>query len=61
VTEATVLEALRAVKDPQAGQDVVALGLVRDLTIEDSRVVRLAFTNQSAATRSSSTAERRGQ
>ena len=52
VTEATVLEALRAIKDPEQGKDVVALGMVRDLAIEDSRVsFTLAFTNQSSATK----------
>jgi ATP-binding protein involved in chromosome partitioning len=52
VTEATVLEALRAVKDPQQGKDVVELGLVRDLAIDESRVsFTLAFTNQSSATK----------
>ena len=50
VTEATVLEALRAVKDPERGKDVVELGLVRDLAIDDSRVsFTLAFTDQSSA------------
>jgi len=52
VTEATVLEALRTLKDPQQGKDVVELGLVRDLAIDDSRVsFTLAFTNQSSATK----------
>ena len=52
VTEATVLEALRSLKDPQQGKDVVELGLVRDLAIDDSRVsFTLAFTNQSSATK----------
>jgi ATP-binding protein involved in chromosome partitioning len=37
-TEAAILAALRGVTDPHLGQDVVALGLVKGLTIEDGRV-----------------------
>jgi ATP-binding protein involved in chromosome partitioning len=47
VTQDAVLAALRGVKDPQSQQDIVALGLVRDLAIEGDRVAfTLAFTSQ---------------
>jgi ATP-binding protein involved in chromosome partitioning len=50
LTEQTVLEALRTVKDPGSQQDVVALGLVRDLTVRDGEVsFTLAFTTQPPA------------
>lgn len=50
VTERTVLDALRTVKDPDSQQDVVTLGLVRDLVIEGSEVsFSLAFTGQAPA------------
>ncbi|HTK88690.1 MAG TPA: Mrp/NBP35 family ATP-binding protein [Verrucomicrobiae bacterium] len=48
VTEAAVLEALRGVKDPDGGKDVVALGLVQDLHIGPGEVTfTLAFAGQS--------------
>jgi len=47
ITPDAVLAALRGVKDPQTQQDIVALGLVRDLAIEGDRVsFALAFTSQ---------------
>ena len=52
VSEQAVLDALRAVKDPDAQQDIVSLGLVRDLRIHDGEVTfTLAFTTQPPATR----------
>jgi ATP-binding protein involved in chromosome partitioning len=52
VTKDGVLTALRGVKDPQTQQDIVALGLVRDLAIEGDRVAfSLAFTSQSPQSR----------
>src|SRR5215469_13095640 len=52
VTEQSVLTALKAVKDPQADKDIVALGLVRDLAIRDAEVsFTLAFSGQSAGTK----------
>jgi ATP-binding protein involved in chromosome partitioning len=52
VTQDAVLEALRAVRDPDAQQDIVSLGLIRDLTIADAQVsFTLAFTTQSPASK----------
>src|SRR5262245_31854058 len=47
VTEDTVLKALRAVRDPESGQDIVSLGLVKGLVVEGRRVgFTLEFTTQ---------------
>jgi len=52
VTQDAVLDALRAVRDPEGQQDIVSLGLIRDLTIADTQVTfTLAFTTQSAASK----------
>lgn len=52
VTEAAVLGALRAVKDPDGGKDVVSLGLVQDLRITEGEVsFTLAFSGQSPQTK----------
>src|SRR2546430_15315456 len=48
VSEAAVLQALRAIRDPEAQQDIVALGLVRDVRITEADAsFTLAFTAQS--------------
>ncbi|MBI2527595.1 MAG: Mrp/NBP35 family ATP-binding protein [Candidatus Rokubacteria bacterium] len=50
ITESAVLQALRAIEDPEQRRDIVSLGLVRDLEIQDSEVsFTLAFTTQSPA------------
>jgi ATP-binding protein involved in chromosome partitioning len=50
VSEAAVLDALRAIRDPARGQDIVSLGMVQELQIQDSEVTfTLAFTDQPAA------------
>ncbi len=52
VTEQAVLNALREVKDPETQRDVVALGMIRDLVIEESQVsFSLAFAAQAPATK----------
>ncbi len=38
VTDAAVLEALKAVRDPDLNRDIVALKFVKDLRIEGGRV-----------------------
>ena len=43
VTEASVLQALRQVEDPDLHRDIVALGFVKDVRIDGGRV---AFTIQ---------------
>jgi ATP-binding protein involved in chromosome partitioning len=51
-TEQQVLDTLRAIRDPESQKDIVALGLVRDLSIGDSGVsFTLAFTGQAPATK----------
>jgi ATP-binding protein involved in chromosome partitioning len=47
VTPQSVLDALKAIKDPDAQKDIVTLGLVRDLAIAEGNVAfTLAFTTQ---------------
>jgi ATP-binding protein involved in chromosome partitioning len=49
ITEEAVLQALRTVQDPDAGKDIVSLGLVQGMTIQDGRVsFSLQFTAQPA-------------
>jgi ATP-binding protein involved in chromosome partitioning len=51
-TEQQVLDALRGIRDPDSQKDIVALGLIRDLTIQSGQVsFTLAFTGQAAATK----------
>jgi ATP-binding protein involved in chromosome partitioning len=51
-TEQQVMDALRAIRDPESQKDIVALGLVRDLSIVDNGVsFTLAFTGQAPATK----------
>ena len=38
VSEAAVLNALKSVTDPDLGRDIVSLGFVKNLTIDDGRV-----------------------
>jgi ATP-binding protein involved in chromosome partitioning len=50
ITEQAVLSALRTLKDPDQQQDIVSLGLVRDLVIDGAQVsLTLAFTTQTPA------------
>ena len=50
MSQQAVLDALRTVKDPDTQQDVVSLGMVRDLVIDDSQVsFALAVAAQAAA------------
>jgi len=52
LTERIVLEALREIHDPDHGQDIVTLGLVKELRIQDAEVsFTLAFTGQAPATK----------
>jgi len=46
-TEATVLDALRQVRDPEIGMNIVDLGLIYDVTITGS-AVQVAMTMTSA-------------
>ena len=38
INEATVMDALRAVKDPAKGEDIVALGMISGLVIKDGNI-----------------------
>src|SRR5712692_10191517 len=38
VEQAAVLEALKAVRDPDLNRDIVSLGFIKDLRIDDGRV-----------------------
>jgi ATP-binding protein involved in chromosome partitioning len=52
VSEQAVVDALRGVTDPELRKDIVTLGMVRDLSIEDGQVsFTLAFTTQPAASK----------
>jgi len=51
-TEQQVLDALRGIRDPDSQKDIVALGLVRDLAIDNGAVsFTLAFAGQAPATK----------
>ena len=59
VSEAAVLSALSRIQDPEAGQDIVTLGLVTNLTIEGGRVAfTLAFTSQPALAKAAARSRR---
>jgi ATP-binding protein involved in chromosome partitioning len=52
VTAAAVLDELRKIRDPEQQQDIVSLGLVRDVDVSDGHVTfTLAFTTQPPAAR----------
>jgi ATP-binding protein involved in chromosome partitioning len=54
VSESAVLHALRSVHDPERGEDIVTLGLIKDLHVHDSEVTfTLAFTTQPPAAKAS--------
>ena len=56
-TEHIVLDALRAVRDPDQGQDIVSLGLVKEIRIQDAEVsFTLAFAGQAPATKAATKA-----
>jgi metal-sulfur cluster biosynthetic enzyme len=48
MTEAEALEALKTVEDPEAGMNIVDLGLVYSITVDDARV-RVTMTMTSPA------------
>jgi len=52
ITERAVLDALRGIKDPDLGKDIVTLGMVQDLHIHESNVTfTLAFSGQPPASK----------
>jgi len=52
ITEDVVLDALRGIKDPDLGKDIVTLGMVQDLHIHDGNVTfTLAFSGQPPASK----------
>jgi ATP-binding protein involved in chromosome partitioning len=52
VTDAGVLDVLRTITDPDLGKDIVSLGMVRDLAIQEGLVsFTLAFTTQPPASK----------
>jgi ATP-binding protein involved in chromosome partitioning len=51
-TEQGILDALRAIRDPDQGRDIVSLGLVKEIRIQDAEVsFTLAFAGQAPATK----------
>ncbi|MHC4278271.1 MAG: metal-sulfur cluster assembly factor, partial [Planctomycetota bacterium] len=53
ITEAQVLEALKAVTDPEKAKDVVTLNMIRDVNIDGGKVsLTLVFTDKGCANKS---------
>lgn len=48
ISKDKIIEALKSVKDPELGRDVVALGMIKEITVQDSKVsIQLSVTTPS--------------